>query len=985
MTARVTSWVVIVLCATAVVLWVLSDDGLGSTSLTPGETEARPHDSIRQRIAEQVDSARREETADDPGTSDASFQPVSVRKALARFTGRLVYSDRGAAAGVSVCLLRFESGLMSQVLRIARDTAQPPELRVARVRSDASGRFVIAGMWPSGNYYLRAGAGTETVATRMLPQTPGPGETIDVGDIVLRAGATISGVVVDEDGRPIAGALVRAADVPQQLIGYMAVERFRPDRAILYVKGDVKHVIELPDAVRESFESLAIPQAVSLADGSFRLRSVEPGHAIVMVTRDQRRAFVSPRLAVRPGKRRDLGRVELGVGQTVHGQVLDPSGHAVAGAEVLVAPVTASSPYAFAGELLATDANGSFHSSGLGPGDVVAAARRSARDPWFVTDQQSVTARLAIELPVRVQLTVAVSSTTGGALTSPRIELFPGAPGKEDADLALAGFRKPVARAPQQLDRGRFRFRDLPAGRYLVVVSASGHAPAAERVILTRDQQVEVVLPPSPGLEVLVTTDEGQPLAGARVTTESRGEFPRVPSRPVDWGTTGETGRMTIQPFATRRLLVRASHPAKGADQRLVEQGTRAVHLVLAETGSIQGRLTDNGDRPEPGRWSISARRVASAPESAYDKAPRLAEVASDGAFEFSGLTPGRYEVSAFESVERTNVLLAIDEPAFDKRLRGMRVTQTVSVLAGHAASARLDLSGVPKRYEGPTARVTGTVRVNGRPGRGLEVRGWHHRWLSARAAADGSFDLGPVPVGSVGLYVVDPSTLQRGGWEVLWWKRVGVSVEHETKLEIELELGGLSGQVVDAEGVAVPGCELIARGALVQRGSKGRDYAKFYGTTDRSGRFQFDNLPGGTYSVSVWNQRVGRGTIDDLEVTPRAVRDGIRLQLSRVHRITGRVRMSSFPSRPQWSWIVLYAKGPKGEYLSREWGAHVRSDGRFVIEGIPPATYELWIFAMFRKPGNELAWETRQYWHKELVEVSADIDGLVVEPGQRR
>jgi len=111
-----------------------------------------------------------------------------------------------------------------------------------------------------------------------------------------------------------------------------------------------------------------------------------------------------------------------------------------------------------------------------------------------------------------------------------------------------------------------------------------------------------------------------------------------------------------------------------------------------------------------------------------------------------------------------------------------------------------------------------------------------------------------------------------------------------------------------------------------------------------------------------------------------------IEIPLNRITVVTG----VSGSGKSSLAFDTLYAEGQR-RYVetfspyARQFMDRMDRPQVDRIEGIPPATYELWIFAMFRKPGNELAWETRQYWHKELVEVSADIDGLVVEPGQRR
>ena len=76
---------------------------------------------------------------------------------------------------------------------------------------------------------------------------------------------------------------------------------------------------------------------------------------------------------------------------------------------------------------------------------------------------------------------------------------------------------------------------------------------------------------------------------------------------------------------------------------------------------------------------------------------------------------------------------------------------------------------------------------------------------------------------------------------------------------------------------------------------------------------------------------------VDDVVVRRGELTAGVDLLLARVFRISGRVLLEQLgPQRPQWSWLRLYGKDEAGRYVSSERGCRVRSDGTFLLEGVP-------------------------------------------------
>ncbi len=123
------------------------------------------------------------------------------------------------ARGARAATLVFSLRLAASIVVHAKDEAGRPIDETLHVRAksaageqDWCGSSVAAGQWRTGD--LPAGRWTLRISTasRRAPPTVvdvGPGEAAEV-DVRLDRGASIEGVVVDPDGHPLAGALVRA-------------------------------------------------------------------------------------------------------------------------------------------------------------------------------------------------------------------------------------------------------------------------------------------------------------------------------------------------------------------------------------------------------------------------------------------------------------------------------------------------------------------------------------------------------------------------------------------------------------------------------------------------------------------------------------------------------------------------------------------------------------------------------------------------------
>ena len=356
--------------------------------------------SSESRPERAVIAPRREAVSSERAATDPEYQA-----ALAGFRGRVVSAESKPAPDKLVKLYRFDpSVVMLPGVTSSGDTLIEPNLDAGEARTGSDGTFTICGVYPGSTYALVADAGGETPTFRILERSPGPGLVVDLGDIPLRTTATVTGTVVDADGKPIAGALVRALDIPGAALAAMPVERFDPEGAVLmralpdYRSGG-NVVFEIPAWVKKRFDELPIPKARSDVDGKFVLRGVDPGVNAFMVTTANLTSFVNPTLRLKAGQTKDVGTIKLEPGETVQGRVIDGNGTAVVGVEILVAQASPAVPADFALRAPKTDEKGRFACAGLKPGMATVAARRSAREPWTITEPTAIGSDLVVKLP----------------------------------------------------------------------------------------------------------------------------------------------------------------------------------------------------------------------------------------------------------------------------------------------------------------------------------------------------------------------------------------------------------------------------------------------------------------------------------------------------------------------------------------------------------------------------------------------------------
>lgn len=445
----------------------------------------------------------------------ANARPLLIRLAKGlEIRGRVFETNGEPAAGVGV-------------------SAQPASPRVTRglgevdhrasERTDSSGRFVLSGLLP-GPYRVEA-SGFAGESDRVLVEAGAADVELHLG----RLGA-VEVQTADERGSPVADARVRLlgpAQVPLEgttdAAGRTRFAELPPGSYRVDVRAEgfagagetvqvaggktvFKAMTLKRGGVVEGLvrglgpDQLALTEVRSFhgarttvqADGRFRLEGVPLGKEPVAARVTSTGATRSAEVVVEAGR---VAWVEFDFARslTLSGR-LTRRGSPASGFSVRARVADRAT---WAEDI--TDANGEFHLRELEEGTL----RLTVRDPsgqvvLLHTTELHAEQRVNLEIPGATLTGQVIAQGSGEPVSQATVTLA----------LLSGGYAERVART---LEDGSFVFRDLPGGRFRLMVAASGYAPAEEELELGENQskELEVSLRPEAALRVEVREAEG--------------------------------------------------------------------------------------------------------------------------------------------------------------------------------------------------------------------------------------------------------------------------------------------------------------------------------------------------------------------------------------------------------------------------------------------------------------------------------------------
>ena len=567
-------------------------------------------------------------------------------------------------------MLKLQSG-PTMVLHVIDDARAP----IANVAIESTGRTATTDR--AGVARLR-GLDTDDILVEFKAAGYGPLRArLATGDdpkatidhtIVLHPGAPVGGVVVDQDGKPVADALVLVQSIPstwreaantdasghwhvdslgggKHAVSAMSQEYVATSDQVfvhdgLHARSDlVVHVVlggRISGTVTDRAGKPVAEASVSAggsettdAAGHFEVKGIAEGMVDVSATtKTQGSAIEHVNLA--RGAHLEVHLVV--VDSSIAGTVRDSHGEPVDAATVYARGKGAATN---ASSFETTDELGHFDLGGMPPGDYELVVERKeeqgrthAPNAIVRTGQRNV----AIVLPELAGISGRV------VLDGNPVDYFGVL---IDAPDSLTYGHPTVSRTQD----GRFEQHDLRPGRWGVVIVGPGFARKELTNVTVVDGQVtdlgDIVVEHGRRITGSTVDERGMPVVGATVTVaESRYTTDDLSLGSELGGTrtvvSGADGRFAIDGIDETKtgLLIRASSDGGVATPHELAASDSDIELVIARTGSIDGTVANAHD--------VSRIRVRSAGEHDHFSA----ELDLAGDFHVDHLPPGDYDVS---------------------------------------------------------------------------------------------------------------------------------------------------------------------------------------------------------------------------------------------------------------------------------------------------------------------------------------------------
>jgi large repetitive protein len=652
-----------------------------------------------------------------------------------RYTGRRVEAEvSGREAVIDLGDIALEPGLAIRGRVRTSSGAPVPDAQIttggfdmmrggtfSETRSEPDGSFVLAGLIPGPTRVNVRAIGFASVNNKVM--LPG-GDPVDV---ILTAGGSVAGVVVEEGDRPV----------------------------------DAYRVVASP--VKSSVWEGRAEKSVGSSDGRFLLEDLaEETYVLQVLVPDRAPATVSG-VRVSAGRTTDAGVIRVPRGGIVRGTVADTSGDAILGATVK-AYGTAQDAMEWSEQLQTlSEPSGAFEIRGVPEGRRQVVATHSDYAPADVLVDV-----VAAKGPVEARLVLTQGGRIEGLARKRDGTPLPGLTimAYSQSRPRSGGSHNNVTRAD-----GSFTIEHAAPGPTSVSLMAN---MGPGRMMSMMSKQVEVREGETTSVdfssrEILVSghvTKSGTPLPGLRLRFMGQGGMsfmmsggsdavagePTGPQRHV--GTTGEDGTFALIVDTPGKYWVRTESPDGRANypQREVQIPDVEAHsLEIAFSGvPVTGVVVDKDtDQPVPLAFVSAAPKEKDAPRAGS------AQTGADGRFQLDA-DPGEYTLSArAEGYGTANLVATVGASGLsDARLeleKGLEIKGRVVDASGQGVSGvAVAARGGESESGGTQTLPDGSFRISGLAARpynlcaGTDLAGYAVRMGLSPGGADMTLTLRP-------------------------------------------------------------------------------------------------------------------------------------------------------------------------------------------------------------------------------------------------
>jgi protocatechuate 3,4-dioxygenase beta subunit len=679
------------------------------------------------------------------------YELTAARQGFARTKTPATTAARGKPSPAVTIVLSDGQTAIGRVVDEAGNPVEGAEVKLLSHALDSEESSAVSG--PNGRFELRRlepggkmlKAGHPDHAFVFLPriEIPKEAQVFDLGTVTLPASGVIEGRVTDTRGRPLEGTEVRAFPAaPERMAGWMFGDGERSG-----------HVSTGPDG---TFRIERLQR-----DARFDVRAKHPGY----VQRDMPGVEAPTEEPV---------RIELTAARTLAGQVVNPEGEPVPGAELARVEDSALGGGSSSMGVGVTDDDGRFRVAGLPPGSV----------DFIVTADGYSTRRLrAVRIPETEEPDALRIVLERGSILEVRLTDAEGRPVPDVSVRAEPETRLDPDALRDQFPRnlwirtdveGRCQVQIPAPGSYKVSASDKTRSATAKVVAGPGATPVDLRFPPGVEVSGRVLSSDGSPTFKAYVQFLRQVEEKNF-SLPVQ-----ADGAFVIEgvPDGLYRLTARdrEGRSSRPLDLTVTGRSVTGLELVIdqeSERTTLSGRIS--GLPPE----SLRGVQIEARPSTkGYG---HTTSAGAGGEYRFDNLESGEWTVTATSSHGEAQ------------------------------GSVRLE-SGVPAVLDleiAPGLTVSGRVLLDGAPLAGAGIRVMHRqgeRGGFGGTAYDGTFKVHGLRSGPQILLVADDRGLG-GSWSF--------DLQESRDMPVEIFTGRLRGRIVSESGEPLDDTEVRIEGVV--------------------------------------------------------------------------------------------------------------------------------------------------------------------------
>ncbi len=589
---------------------------------TPIVATERPAEDTTNRIATPVEETRADAA---PATAPSDDEDDTIVNN--RLTGLVLNDQEQPIPGATVKL--SQGAMMGESIAndffMGRETSSDVVLETT---TDAKGAFMFRAVEPARAYYVMV-VHSEYAAVQEEGIRIGKSGDYRAPDLVMHAGSRIFGVVVDVEGRSIAGATL---DLDSAYM--MGVETKSPDRV----------------------------STVTDANGNYEFRNVSAGARSLTCWADgfDRQISSSPQPTGMPDSQIQVD-FRLAIGHPVGGRVFGPQDEGIEGATVIA--MNFGGATSSRGEAV-TDDQGNFQIMGLALGQYLLIVKAPGYRRAGQNRVQAGDLNVMVEMVKQNTLTGHVfEAGTRKPVSTYTVQVLRAQTAIPAQGNQLTNYEPTDVKQKVEGSRdGAFELIGVDPGTFALKISASGYASKITDNFSVVDGQMQ------PALEVLLSKGgslkgrlvdavTGKPVSGAQVSSkdgDAPGDFidpmfeamvaTRATERKTRTNAEGFFELKLLNPGRYRLLMEHANYTTEWVNNLIVMEGqpTDAGSTSLHSGGSVSGKVVDGSGKP------CARAQVRMYNEGSFDVL--TARTDGEGRYTLEHIKPGIYKISAMRT-----------------------------------------------------------------------------------------------------------------------------------------------------------------------------------------------------------------------------------------------------------------------------------------------------------------------------------------------